>query len=187
MLRIKLVKSLIGNTKRNRSIVAALGLKKMHHHVDHRDTPQIRGMVHRVKHMLEVTEIKESEATARTTGTPQRAKTVPPGSVPKAPRKVAKKRPAPVGKAPRAKAPRTTIVFGEDAKPKGKSKAATKVAAIKAAAVKPAPAKPEPKAKAKAEAAPKAEKPKAEKKAAAPKAEKPKATKKAPTEEKKKK
>lgn len=186
MLRIKLVKSLIGNTKRNRSIVAALGLKKMHHQVDHRDTPQIRGMVHRVKHLLEVTEIKESEAVARTTGTPQRARTVPPGSVPKAPRKVAKKRPAPVGKAPRAKAAKAPKAFGEDAKPKGKSKAATKVAAIKAAAVKPAPSKPEPKAK--AEAAPKAEKPKAEKKAATPKPEKPKAAaKKAPTEGKKKK
>jgi large subunit ribosomal protein L30 len=54
MLRIKLVKSTIGNTKRNRSIVAALGLRKMHHTVDHRDTPQIRGMVHRVKHLLDL-------------------------------------------------------------------------------------------------------------------------------------
>lgn len=184
MLRIKLVKSVIGNTKRNRAIVAALGLKKMNHYVDHGDTPQIQGMIHRVKHLLEVTEIKESEATPRTTGKPQRARTVPPGSVPKAPRKVVKKRPAPVEKAPRAKAPRAAKPV-EAVAPKGKSKASTKVAAIKAAAVKPAPAKPEPRAK--AEPASKAEKPKAEKKAATTKAEKPKAAKKAPAEEKKKK
>lgn len=75
MLRIKLSKSLIGNNKRNRSIVAALGLKKMHHTVDHRDTPQIRGMIHKVKHMLEVTEISDADARPRTTGTPARART----------------------------------------------------------------------------------------------------------------
>ncbi len=54
MLRIKLVKSIIGQTAQNRKIVASLGLRKMHQTVEHQDTPSIRGMVHKVKHMLEV-------------------------------------------------------------------------------------------------------------------------------------
>lgn len=56
MLRIKLVKSTIGNVPRNRATVAALGLRKINQVVEHADTPTIRGMVHKVKHLLEVTE-----------------------------------------------------------------------------------------------------------------------------------
>ena len=56
MLRIKLVKSPIGNVPRNRATVAALGLRKVNQVVEHADTPMIRGMVHKVKHMLEVSE-----------------------------------------------------------------------------------------------------------------------------------
>jgi large subunit ribosomal protein L30 len=157
MLRIKLVRSPIGNTKRNRSIVAALGLRKMHHTVDHRDTPQIRGMVHKVKHLLDVSEISESEAKPRTTGTPQRARTVPPGSAPK---KIRHKRvrPKPMAKTPKPKAPWV--------RPEPKAKP-EKVEAKPKAAAKP---KAEPKAaKAKAEAKPKSE---AKPKAAKPKAKK---------------
>ncbi len=58
MLRIKLVKSPIGNNKRNRATVAALGLRKMHQVVEHNDTPTIRGMIHHVKHMLLVEEVE---------------------------------------------------------------------------------------------------------------------------------
>ena len=61
MLRIKLVRSTIGQTKRNRATVAALGLRKMHHSVYHQDTPTIRGMVHHVKHMLLVEEVSEAD------------------------------------------------------------------------------------------------------------------------------
>jgi large subunit ribosomal protein L30 len=59
MLRVKLVKSIIGNTPRNRATVKALGLRKMHQTVVHKDTPAIRGMIHHVKHLLEVEEVKE--------------------------------------------------------------------------------------------------------------------------------
>lgn len=58
MLRIKLVKSPIGNVPRNRATVAALGLRKVNQVVEHTDSPMIRGMVHKVKHMLEVTEVE---------------------------------------------------------------------------------------------------------------------------------
>jgi large subunit ribosomal protein L30 len=60
MLRIKLVRSLVGQTKRNRATVAALGLRKMHQVVEHEDTGSIRGMVHHVKHMLSVEEVEGS-------------------------------------------------------------------------------------------------------------------------------
>ena len=61
MLRIKLVKSPIGNNVRNRATVQALGLKKMHHSVYLPDNPSVRGMIHHVKHMLEVTEISDKD------------------------------------------------------------------------------------------------------------------------------
>lgn len=60
MLRIKMVKSPIGQTAHNRRIIAALGLRKMHRPKLHEDTPTIRGMIHHVKHMLEV-EVVEGE------------------------------------------------------------------------------------------------------------------------------
>jgi len=60
MLHIKLVKSPIANTKRNRATVAALGLRKLHQVVIQPDNPSIRGMVFHVKHMLSVTEVEDT-------------------------------------------------------------------------------------------------------------------------------
>lgn len=64
MLRIKLVKSTIAQTPRNRATVKALGLRKTHSVVLQPDTPSIRGMIHHVKHMLEVTVVEDAPATA---------------------------------------------------------------------------------------------------------------------------
>ncbi len=58
MLRIKLVKSIIGQKKRNKLIIASLGLRKMGQIVEHPDNGCIRGMVFHTKHMLEVEEIE---------------------------------------------------------------------------------------------------------------------------------
>lgn len=58
MLRIKLVKSAIGNVPRNRATVAALGLRKINQVVEHNDSPMIRGMIHKVKHMIEFEEVE---------------------------------------------------------------------------------------------------------------------------------
>ena len=60
MLRIKLVRSIIGQTKGNRLIVASLGLRKMNQIVEQPDNGSIRGMIHHVKHMLEVEEIADA-------------------------------------------------------------------------------------------------------------------------------
>ena len=59
MLRIKLVKSPIGNNPRNRATVQALGLRNVQQVVEHQDTPSIRGMIHHVKHMLSVVEVED--------------------------------------------------------------------------------------------------------------------------------
>lgn len=54
MLRIKMVRSLIGQKRRNRLIIASLGLHKLGQTVILPDNASIRGMIHHVKHMLEV-------------------------------------------------------------------------------------------------------------------------------------
>jgi len=57
-LRIKLVKSVIGSKKDQKATVEALGLKKIRQVVEHDDIPQVRGMVNKVKHLVEVEEVK---------------------------------------------------------------------------------------------------------------------------------
>ena len=56
MLMIKLVKSTIGCKKDQIATDAALGLKKIRDVKEHKDTPQIRGMINKVSHLVEVEE-----------------------------------------------------------------------------------------------------------------------------------
>ncbi len=56
-LRIKLVKSGIDRSERQKRTLAALGLRKLHNSVEHEATPQIKGMLTKVNHLVEVTEI----------------------------------------------------------------------------------------------------------------------------------
>jgi large subunit ribosomal protein L30 len=58
MLKIKLVKSPIGNNPRNRATVVALGLRKIGQVVEQPDNLSIRGMIHKISHML-VVEVPE--------------------------------------------------------------------------------------------------------------------------------
>lgn len=55
-LRIRWIKSASGHKQDQRATVEALGLRKLQHTVEHDDTPQIRGMVFKVRHLVEVTE-----------------------------------------------------------------------------------------------------------------------------------
>lgn len=57
-LRITLVKSGIGSTKRQKATLEALGLKKLNKTVEHEATPQIVGMVNKLSHLLSVEEVK---------------------------------------------------------------------------------------------------------------------------------
>jgi large subunit ribosomal protein L30 len=53
-LRVTLVKSSIGYSQRQKNTVRALGLRRLGQTVEHRDTPVIRGMIHKVSHLLQV-------------------------------------------------------------------------------------------------------------------------------------
>jgi len=53
-LKIKLARSVIGCNERQKRTVVALGLRKINDIVEHEDTPQIRGMIRKVEHLVEV-------------------------------------------------------------------------------------------------------------------------------------
>ena len=53
-IKIKQVKSVIDRPKRQKSTMVALGLRKMHGKVEKEDTPQLRGMLEKVKHLVEI-------------------------------------------------------------------------------------------------------------------------------------
>lgn len=55
-IKIKLKKSKIGRIEKQRRTIEALGLRKIGQIVEKEDTPQIRGMIEKVKHMVEVIE-----------------------------------------------------------------------------------------------------------------------------------
>lgn len=58
-LQVKLVKSPIGYTKRQKATVQSLGLGRLNSTVVHDDTPPIRGMIQKIIHLVEVEEIDE--------------------------------------------------------------------------------------------------------------------------------
>ncbi|MDY6990580.1 MAG: 50S ribosomal protein L30 [Thermodesulfobacteriota bacterium] len=55
-LKIRLIKSVIGRPEKHRRTVRSLGLRKLNRQVVLKDTPLVRGMVHKVSHLLEVEE-----------------------------------------------------------------------------------------------------------------------------------
>ncbi len=57
-LRITWTKSAIGYAERQKATIRALGLKRIRHSVEHDDTPSIRGMAHRVRHLVTVEEVE---------------------------------------------------------------------------------------------------------------------------------
>ena len=54
VLKLTLVKSVIGSTKRQRETVKGLGLRRIRHQVERQDTPEIRGKVEKVAHLVKV-------------------------------------------------------------------------------------------------------------------------------------
>ncbi len=53
-LKITLMKSPIDRSKRQKATLEALGFRKVHQTVEHEDTPQIRGMLRKVEHLVQV-------------------------------------------------------------------------------------------------------------------------------------
>ena len=55
-LKITLVKSTIGFNRTQDETVIGLGLRRLNHTVELADTPETRGMVHKVRHLVTVSE-----------------------------------------------------------------------------------------------------------------------------------
>lgn len=55
-LKITQTKSVIDSPRRQRRTLEALGIRRLHQSVEHEDTPQIRGMLEKVRHLVNVDE-----------------------------------------------------------------------------------------------------------------------------------
>jgi large subunit ribosomal protein L30 len=66
MLRITLVRSTIGRPADQGRTVASLGLRRLNATVERPDSPSIRGMLAKVRHLVEVEEVGAGERTANT-------------------------------------------------------------------------------------------------------------------------
>jgi large subunit ribosomal protein L30 len=53
-LKITLVRSTIGFDKKQDKVVTGLGLRRLGHTVELADTPETRGMIHKVRHLVTV-------------------------------------------------------------------------------------------------------------------------------------
>ncbi len=59
IIRVKQVRSLIGQKPQHKRTIEALGLKRIGHTKEFRDTSQIRGMISKVSHMVTWEEIEK--------------------------------------------------------------------------------------------------------------------------------
>jgi len=55
-LKVTLIKSGIGRPKKHRLTIKSLGLNKLHKTVVLKDTPQVRGMINKISHLVRVVE-----------------------------------------------------------------------------------------------------------------------------------
>ena len=56
-LRVRQIKSASGHKSDQAATAEALGLRRLHWPVEHIDTPQIRGMIFKIRHLVEVEEL----------------------------------------------------------------------------------------------------------------------------------
>ncbi len=56
MLRVTLVKSMIGRPEKHRKVLRGMGLNRVGRTVELRDTPAIRGMINAVSHLVKAEE-----------------------------------------------------------------------------------------------------------------------------------
>ncbi len=55
-VKVTLVKSTIGFDKKQAAVVEGMGLRRINHTVELADTPSMRGMIHKVRHLVTVAE-----------------------------------------------------------------------------------------------------------------------------------
>ena len=56
-LKVTQVRSAVGKPQRQKDTIRALGLKRLRHSVVKDDRPEIRGMISKVQHLVEVEEV----------------------------------------------------------------------------------------------------------------------------------
>ena len=55
-VKVKLIRSPMGFNRNQLAVVTGLGLRRLRHTVEVKDTPAARGMIHKVRHLVEVIE-----------------------------------------------------------------------------------------------------------------------------------
>ena len=55
-VKVTLLRSPTGFNRTQGAVVTGLGLRRIRHTVELKDTPDTRGMIHKVRHLVEVTE-----------------------------------------------------------------------------------------------------------------------------------
>ena len=55
-VKVTLVKSPTGFNRNQGTVVRGLGLLRIRHSVELKDTPAVRGMIHKVRHLVEVSD-----------------------------------------------------------------------------------------------------------------------------------
>jgi large subunit ribosomal protein L30 len=60
-IKVKWIRSVIGRPENQRKTIRGLGFKRLNQILTLPDRPEIRGMIHRVKHLLEILEGSERE------------------------------------------------------------------------------------------------------------------------------
>jgi large subunit ribosomal protein L30 len=53
-VKVTLIVSPVGFNRNQRTVVRGLGLRRLRHTVELKDTPETRGMIHKVKHLVQV-------------------------------------------------------------------------------------------------------------------------------------
>lgn len=62
VLKVTQVRSVIGSNWRKKRTIQALGLRKIRHSVIKPDTPDIRGMINKVRELVKVEEVEEAKS-----------------------------------------------------------------------------------------------------------------------------
>lgn len=60
-LKVKMIKSMIGRSEKQRNVLRGLGLFRVNQEVEREDTPSVRGMISAVQHLV-IAEEKKDEA-----------------------------------------------------------------------------------------------------------------------------
>ncbi len=53
-LKVTQIRSTIGFNKKQRDVIRSLGLRRIRHTIEVPDTPEVRGIIHRIRHLVTV-------------------------------------------------------------------------------------------------------------------------------------